>query len=85
MLLPLFLALAAPAAPADDAALKARVERLLTASPVIDGHNDLPWEIRTKYDAKVEAVNLNKDTSKLPLPLQTDIPRLHRGHVGAQF
>ncbi|MBA3837423.1 MAG: membrane dipeptidase [Sphingomonas sp.] len=85
MLLPLFVALAAPTAPADDAALKARVERVLTANPVVDGHNDLPWEIRTKYAAKVEAVDLTKDTSSLPLPLQTDIPRLRRGHVGAQF
>lgn len=87
MLLPILLAAAAPVAapPADDAALKARVERLLTASPVIDGHNDLPWEIRVNHDAKVEALDLNADTSKLPKPLQTDIPRLKKGHVGAQF
>ena len=85
-LLPIALAAAAPLpAPADDAALKARVERLLTAAPVIDGHNDLPWEIRVNHDAKVEALDLNQDTSKLPKPLQTDIPRLKKGHVGAQF
>lgn len=85
MLLPLLLAAAPLAAPADDAALKARVERLLTATPVIDGHNDLPWEIRVNHEAKVEALDLTKDTSKLPKPLQTDIPRLKKGHVGAQF
>jgi membrane dipeptidase len=87
MLLPILFAAAAPVAapPADDAALKVRVERLLTASPVIDGHNDLPWEIRVNHDAKVEALDLNADTSKLPKPLQTDIPRLKKGHVGAQF
>src|SRR4051812_26819909 len=27
-----------------------RVERVLTQTPVIDGHNDLPWEIRDGYD-----------------------------------
>lgn len=85
MLLALLLAATPLAAPADDAALKARVERLLTATPVIDGHNDLPWEIRVNHDAKVEALDLTKDTSKLPKPLQTDIPRLKKGHVGAQF
>ncbi len=85
MLLALLLAAAPLAAPADDAALKARVERLLTATPVIDGHNDLPWEIRVNHEAKVEALDLTKDTSKLPKPLQTDIPRLKKGHVGAQF
>ena len=85
MLLALLLAAAPLPAPADDAALKARVERLLTSTPVIDGHNDLPWEIRVNHDAKVEALDLNQDTSKLPKPLQTDIPRLKKGHVGAQF
>ena len=86
ILLAAMIAAPAPApAPADDAALKARVERLLTASPVIDGHNDLPWEIRSNYEAKVEALDLTRDTSKLPKPLQTDIPRLKKGHVGAQF
>ncbi|MBX9858288.1 MAG: dipeptidase [Sphingomonas sp.] len=85
MLLPFLLAAAPLAVPADDAALKARVERILTATPVIDGHNDLPWEIRVNHDAKVEALDLTRDTSKLPKPLQTDIPRLKKGHVGAQF
>lgn len=89
MLTPVLLmvaqAAAAPAPPPADPAIVARIEKLLTANPVIDGHNDLPWEIRSKYAAKVESVDLTKDTSKLPLPLQTDIPRLRKGHVGAQF
>ncbi|HWK34992.1 dipeptidase [Sphingomonas sp.] len=77
---------AAPAAPpiADPAAL-ARADRVLAAAPIIDGHNDLPWEIREKFAAKVESVDLTRDTSTLPLPLQTDIPRLRKGHVGGQF
>ncbi len=87
MLTPLLLILAqAASAPVPaDPATAARVEKLLAANPVIDGHNDLPWEIRKNYEAKVEAVDLTKDTSTLPLPLQTDIPRLRKGHVGAQF
>ena len=74
--------LAAPAAsPAPSPAITARVERVLSRTPVIDGHNDLAWELRTAGGP----VDLTRDTSQLPFPLQTDIPRLRRGHVGAQF
>ena len=48
VLLSLFLnvlAMTAPAAQAPDAAL-AHARALLRATPLIDGHNDLPWEIR---------------------------------------
>src|SRR4051812_22886136 len=62
-----------------------RAERVLTQTPVIDGHNDLPWEIRDGYDFGRKPLDLGADTSKLPHPLQTDLPRLARGHVGAQF
>src|SRR6185295_14116892 len=49
-------------------------------------HNDLPWEIRENYDSWRLPLDLNADTSRLtPHPLQTDLPRLRRGHVGAQF
>jgi membrane dipeptidase len=85
MILSLLLATAAPQAAAPAPADLARAEKVLRQYPVIDGHNDLPWEIRDKYEAKVESVDLDKDTSTLPLPLQTDIPRLRKGHVGGQF
>ena len=85
LLMILAQAAAAPAPLPADPATAQRIEKLLTANPVIDGHNDLPWEIRKTHEAKVEALDLSKDTSKLPLPLQTDIPRLRKGHVGAQF
>jgi membrane dipeptidase len=62
-----------------------RVERVLAATPIIDGHNDLPWEIRESYDSGRRPLDLAADTSKLAHPLQTDLPRLRRGHVGAQF
>jgi microsomal dipeptidase-like Zn-dependent dipeptidase len=83
MILPLALLLAAPQTA--NPAVAARVERVLANAPVIDGHNDLAWEIRENYAAKVEDVDLTKDTASLPLPLQTDIPRLRKGHVGGQF
>jgi len=75
-------ATAAIAAPADDAA---RVERVLRATPVIDGHNDLAWEIREAYRNWRDPLDLEADTARLAHPLQTDLARLRRGHVGGQF
>ncbi|USU10948.1 dipeptidase [Sphingomonadaceae bacterium OTU29THOMA1] len=69
------------AAQSSDAAVAARVERVLARTPVIDGHNDLAWELREA----VPAPDLSRDTAALPHPLQTDIPRLRKGRVGAQF
>ena len=79
------LFLAQAAASASLPPVPPRIERLLDRAPVIDGHNDLPWEIRQGYDAKVEALDLRRDTAALGHPLQTDIPRLRRGRVGGQF
>jgi membrane dipeptidase len=80
--------LAAPALAADSDAQ--RVERVLAQTPLIDGHNDLPWEIRTRFDSDLSRVDLSRSTLKLPAPegsppLMTDIPRLRAGHVGGQF
>ena len=61
--------------------MAARVERVLARTPVIDGHNDLAWELREASPLP----DLSRDTSGLPHALQTDIPRLRKGHVGAQF
>jgi membrane dipeptidase len=86
-LLPALL-LAAPALAADSDAQ--RIERVLAQTPLIDGHNDLPWEIRTRFDSDLSRVDLSRSTLTLPAPegsppLMTDIPRLRSGHVGAQF
>jgi membrane dipeptidase len=67
-----------------------RVDQVLLQTPLIDGHNDLPWEIRERFKSNVAAVNLASDTRHFPLEagqaaLMTDIPRLRAGHVGAQF
>jgi membrane dipeptidase len=81
---------AAAAAASPEAGDPQRVERVLTQTPLIDGHNDLPWEIRERFGGDLGKVDLSGNTAALPapaggLPLATDIPRLRRGHVGAQF
>ena len=66
---------------ADDAAL-AHARKLLEATILIDGHNDLPWEVRTNkaHPMDVDAYDLRTRTSG-----QTDLDRLKAGRVGAQF
>jgi len=87
-LLALAAAVAWPATP--QAADEQRIDRVLAQTPLIDGHNDLPWEIRERFGSDLTKLDLSTSTASLPapsggLPLATDIPRLRRGHVGAQF
>lgn len=51
------------------------------SSLVFDGHNDLPWEIRTSFGSSFESAHI--DTGQPDM--HTDIPRLRAGGVGAQF
>ncbi|MBE0541445.1 MAG: dipeptidase [Verrucomicrobia bacterium] len=71
---------------ADDAAERrlAEVQALLREVPLIDGHNDLPWQYR-KRGGDLSAIDLRRDTSHLNPPWVTDIPRLRAGGVGGQF
>ncbi|WP_205481225.1 dipeptidase [Sphingomonas arenae] len=66
-----------------DPAIAKRIDRILKRTPLIDGHNDLPGELREKYGSRVD--NLASGTDKLEKPLMTDIARLHAGRVGGQF
>jgi membrane dipeptidase len=49
------------------------------AFPVIDGHNDLPWECRVERGSSVEGVDGTERT------LHTDLPKLRAGGVVGQF
>jgi membrane dipeptidase len=76
------LALPVPVmAQSPDAALE-HARQLLASTPLIDGHNDLPWEIRTnrEHPHDVAAYDLRKKT-----PGHTDLARLAEGRVGGQF
>jgi membrane dipeptidase len=59
-----------------------RAREILARTPVFDGHNDLPWEIRTSDAAPmdVEAYDLNA-----PVSGHTNLDLLRAGGVGAQF
>ncbi|WP_194915810.1 dipeptidase [Catenulispora rubra] len=57
----------------------ALVDEVLAASPVFDGHNDLPLALRAWSGSGVEGLDLGR------AELHTDLPRLRSGGVGAQF
>ena len=61
--------------------LHQRALRIQRESPLIDGHNDLPWKLRNNA-----ASDLSKMDFRGPLPaLHTDLPRLKAGGVGGVF
>jgi membrane dipeptidase len=55
--------------------------RIHRSAIVIDGHNDLPWQLRRKSDSSFEKLDIASPQEAL----HTDIPRLREGGVGAQF
>ena len=55
-------------------------KKLLQETPLVDGHNDLPWLIREETGGDVAAFHLERRND-----FDTDIPRLREGLVGAQF
>jgi membrane dipeptidase len=60
----------------------ARALNVLRTTPLIDGHNDLPWEIRTNKGAEY---NVDLYDLRVHSRGMTDIDRLRAGHAGAQF
>jgi len=75
---------------AADGDFTSRVDRVLADTPLVDGHNDLPEQIRDRSNGSLVAIDLRSDTSRIlstndGTPLMTDIPRLRAGRVGGQF
>ena len=54
---------------------------LLARTPLIDGHNDLPWQLREKAGADAARTDIAAPLSFT----HTDLPRLAQGKLGAQF
>jgi membrane dipeptidase len=60
----------------------AAARELLARHPVVDGHNDLPWELRVQAGYDLDRLDLAGDLGGLT---HTDLARLRAGGVGAQF
>lgn len=84
-LLAAVIAAGAPAQPpkkaAGDVVLTDAARAIHNEALLIDGHNDLPWELRRKDSPSFRNIDLTKPQPKF----HTDIDRLRKGNVGAQF
>ena len=59
----------------------ATARRIHDTLPVVDGHNDLPWEIRTRAASSLATADPRRHLDGY----HTDFPRLRAGGVGVQF
>ncbi len=57
------------------------VREVLADAPVLDGHNDLPWELREQAGYDLDRM----DPATRLASTHTDLPRLREGGVGGQF
>jgi membrane dipeptidase len=77
--------MAAPAhAEQIDPKVKARIDGILKATPLIDGHNDIAEQLAENYHRHIDGLASGTD-QRQPHPLMTDMARLHAGRVGGQF
>lgn len=65
----------------EPAPISERARRVHAASLLFDGHNDLPWRLRTDGDVAFETLDISQRLKSG----QTDIPRLRQGGLKAQF
>ena len=59
----------------------ATARRIHDTLPVVDGHNDLPWEIRIRAASSLATADPRRHLDGF----HTDFPRLRAGGVGVQF
>ncbi|MCS6863811.1 MAG: dipeptidase [Gemmata sp.] len=71
----------APKAAPADVVVSAEALTIHREALLIDGHNDLPWELREADGPGFKTIDLRKPQKRF----HTDIDRLRQGHVGAQF
>jgi len=64
--------------------VQARIDRILTATPLIDGHNDIAEQLAENYKRNIAGLATGTN-QRQPHPLMTDMARLHQGRVGGQF
>ncbi len=58
-----------------------RIVELLRDAPLVDGHNDLLWELRTAHEQEGVEPDVGEPTPRF----HTDLPRLEEGGLRAQF
>jgi membrane dipeptidase len=69
-------------APANDLR---RAQELLARTPVIDGHNDVPWKLREQRQGRLDGFAFERLSDADRAVWHTDIARMREGRVGGQF
>ena len=70
---------------AQNSANLATARQILKETPLIDGHNDVPWQYLSRAKNHMDEINFDGSTAALEPPMHSDIPRLKKGGLGAQF
>ena len=60
-----------------DPKVQARIDRILKATPLIDGHNDIAEQLAENYKRDISGLASGTD-QRQPSPLMTDMARLHQ-------
>ena len=63
---------------------RAEVLQLLDEAPLIDGHNDVPWQYRSRVRNQIDRLPFT-DTRAATPPMHTDLARLEASGLGGQF
>ena len=74
-----------PIALSDAETLEARVGKILKRTPLIDGHNDLPILYTMRAGGDLSKLPFRGNLEVIAKPTHTDLPRMRKGMVGAQF
>lgn len=82
-LLSIALATASCAFAQSDAQLE-EARRILESAPIIDGHNDVPWQYRTRVENQLDQIDF-RDTRALLPKMHTDLVRLENSGLGGIF
>ncbi|KPM46538.1 putative dipeptidase [Neonectria ditissima] len=71
------------AQPIDPTDYSLRTARILSTTPLVDGHNDLPYLLRLELQNKI--YNSTAFPFRQGLASHTDLKRMREGRIGAQF
>lgn len=79
-----------PAEPVSPSPERLAALAALDAAPVFDGHNDVPIQLRARFDNQINAFDFTDtrgtaETHPQGRMMHTDLERLAAGRVGAQF
>ncbi|KAJ5611356.1 hypothetical protein N7510_008075 [Penicillium lagena] len=71
--------------PIAELSIEQRVHKILSETPLIDGHDDFPIMIREVFKNHIYGDNFTSLFVNGNMPLHVDLPRLRQGMVGGTF